>query len=398
VPDGNDKRFYVKPKNKRREALMEWLEAFPVSDPRCICFLSNEAARVTDVLQRAFNEEKETSLALKHGAWNGAIPYLRLIHCITDCDETRYAFLHRNDVMERAELDAQTSTERPRTGFEVIADKWNDPSFNPETKISSCHDDFKVVYDLSHLKIAHITPADSLGIRNRLSSIRSVLLRMIQNWEESGQGDGGRSRLLDTEEVVDQVTRGEEVPSEISTHSEICWGALEGRTQEALDNRANFLQGQPSWYLYFWELADSFQLLDSTVQRLSNEVGAADGSVTVNTESNRKKKRRHSDADSNGGDSFDTKHFNVLLERLADGGERDLEMRAEALQQEKELIDMRKKALQQEKNLAIKKRIDNLRDKIDELEVEYDKTERDIYRQIINRKRTELEELEKQLE
>ena len=56
---------------------------------------------------------------------------------------------------------------------------------------------------------------------------------------------------------------------------------------------------------------------------------------------------------------------------LADGGERDLEMRAEALQQEKELIDMRKKALQQEKNLAIQKRIDNLRDKIDELEVEF---------------------------
>jgi hypothetical protein len=42
-------------------------------------------------------------------------------------------------------------------------------------------------------------------------------------------------------------------------------------------------------------------------------------------------------------------------------------MRAEALQQEKELIDMRKKALQQEKNLAIQKRIDNMRDKIDEL-------------------------------
>jgi uncharacterized protein Yka (UPF0111/DUF47 family) len=58
---------------------------------------------------------------------------------------------------------------------------------------------------------------------------------------------------------------------------------------------------------------------------------------------------------------------------------------------------MRKKALQQEKNLAIQKRIDNLRDKIDELEVELDNTERDIYRQIINRKR-ELEELEKQLE
>jgi hypothetical protein len=136
--------------------------------------------------------------------------------------------------------------------------------------------------------------------------------------------------------------------------------------------------------LYFWELADSFQLLASTVQRLSTDVGAAGGSVAAVSSHRKDKKRRLSDVDSSNGDSFDTKHFNLLLERLADGGERDLEMR--------------EKALQQEKQLAIQKRIDVLKDKIDELEVELDKNERDVYRRIIDRKKAELQELEEQLD
>jgi hypothetical protein len=281
--------------------------------------------------------------------------------------------------MERPELDAQSSAERPRTGFDIIADKWNDPNFNPQTKISSCHDDFKRVHDLSHMKVAHITPADSLGIRNRLSSICSVLLRIIQYWEESGQGDGGRRRFVDTEEVVDIVSRGgEEAPLEIEIPDGVCWGALDGRTQEALDNRGNFLQGQPSWYLYFWELADSFQLLNSTVQRLSGSVGAADGSVASCTFSNRKKKRLFSDVDSNngGGESLDTERVSLLLERIAEGGER---------------------AIEQEEQLYIKNRIDNLKNEIDEYEIKFEENQREIYTRIINRKKAELQELEKEL-
>jgi hypothetical protein len=96
----SEKLFLMKPKNKKREALLEWLDAFPISDPNCLLFLTSEAERVADVLQRAIDEEKETSIALKHGAWSGQIPFLRLVHCITDCDVTRHAFLHRNDVME----------------------------------------------------------------------------------------------------------------------------------------------------------------------------------------------------------------------------------------------------------------------------------------------------------
>lgn len=382
-----EKLFVMKPKNKKRDALLEWLYAFPVSDTNCILFLTSEAERVADVLQRSIDEDKETAIALKHGAWSGRIPFLRLLHCITDCDVTRHAFLHRNDVMERAELDAQNSPERPRTGYEVIADRWNDPNFNPQSKLSSCHEDFRVEFDLSHLKVAHIAPADALGMKKRLSSIRSVLLRMITAWEQSGQGDGGRRNFLDSEEAIDQFGNGGDVPIAIAISSEgnVPFGGLEGRTQEALDNRANYLGSHPSWYLYFWELSDTFQLLDSAVQRIANAVGAADGSAVLSeTASSRKKKRRLSEDLESNNDSLDTERFSVVLERIAESGEKDL--------------DMREKALLQEKQLAIQKRIDELKDKIDDLEVKLDEEDKEVYRRIINRKKAELEDLESQLE
>jgi hypothetical protein len=60
---------------------------------------------------------------------------------------------------------------------------------------------------------------------------------MIQNLEESVEGDDGRRRFMDTKEVIDQVASGEEVPGGISIDGKICWGALEcWRTPEALDN------------------------------------------------------------------------------------------------------------------------------------------------------------------
>jgi hypothetical protein len=38
----------------------------------------------------------------------------------------------------------------------------------------------------------------------------------------------------------------------------------------ALQNQAVFLNGRPSYLLFFWEVADSRQLLPSSVQRLTS--------------------------------------------------------------------------------------------------------------------------------
>ena len=55
-------------------------------------------------------------------------------------------------------------------------------------------------------------------------------------------------------------------------------GCLSGRPSRALQSCAAFLNGRPSYLLYFWEVADSHQLLVSSLQRLSSSTGATDAS------------------------------------------------------------------------------------------------------------------------
>jgi hypothetical protein len=47
-------------------------------------------------------------------------------------------------------------------------------------------------------------------------------------------------------------------------------GSLVERPARALHTRAAFLNGRPSYLLYFWEVTDRHQLLQSDLQRLSD--------------------------------------------------------------------------------------------------------------------------------
>jgi hypothetical protein len=90
----------------------------------------------------------------QHARWRGNMPYLRLIMCIVVNDNIRNAYLHRGDAMSRTELDAQNSDDvREPTVYEMIADKWNDESFNPTVPVSSVHEDFKQEILASHDKV-----------------------------------------------------------------------------------------------------------------------------------------------------------------------------------------------------------------------------------------------------
>jgi cell pole-organizing protein PopZ len=77
------------------------------------------------------------------------------------------------------------------------------------------------------------------------------LNRIITNWEQSGQGDSGH------------------LP-ENGEH-----GNLQNRPATALDCRASFLgDGYPSYLLVLWEIADTHQILQHTLQRLAVGVGS----------------------------------------------------------------------------------------------------------------------------
>ncbi|KAI2512647.1 hypothetical protein MHU86_1866 [Fragilaria crotonensis] len=122
------------------------------------------------------------------------------------------------------------------------------------------------------------------------TSMRCKLLTIIRNWEASGQGDGGMDREQDgegDEQVLDdyggldrgQQDGGDEEDDNNETSSMAqAFVSLRQRPARALDNRAAFLRGMPSYILYYWEVAESQQLLSSCLQRLSNHANASDAS------------------------------------------------------------------------------------------------------------------------
>ncbi len=61
------KHFMIRQRNKFREVLLELLNKWPVENANCVMFLSAEANRVEMLLQAAFDEGRETALAMDHG-------------------------------------------------------------------------------------------------------------------------------------------------------------------------------------------------------------------------------------------------------------------------------------------------------------------------------------------
>jgi hypothetical protein len=154
---------------------------------------------------------------------------------------------------------------------------WNSRDFNPTAPASHCHTDFATCIDCSYHLVADLTPATPQKIEDIFTSIRSDLLRIITRWEQSGQGEGGVDADDAPAEDEDAAADDNDV---MSNEEPRHMGALTGRPARALNMRYSFLNGKPSYLLYYWEVADTHQLLVSSLQRLNNATGATDGSST----------------------------------------------------------------------------------------------------------------------
>lgn len=324
------------------------------------------------------------------------IPYLRLLHCITDLDNVRRVFLRRNEVMDRSELDAQGAESAPPNGYDLIAEAWNDPTFDPWTVPSRCARSFNQPIQLLYSSVANMTPADGVKVKNVISTIRANLLRTIQNWEDSGQGDCGRRRQESNDED-DELAGGQSVlsdstPTVPQTIYRKAFGSLDSRPQEALDSRENFLNGLPTWYLYFWEQADKFQLLSSCLQRLPEETSPLDGGQVISEpglSARSKKKRKH---ESEGRDGESDKYgstlddIKVLLTDIAGSSKEEQEHNR----------NMTEKQMKQGMRMFLLQQINDLHTKIENAEEKYHTTKDDFYRLVSERNKARLKELEEE--
>ena len=155
--------------------------------------------------------------------------------------------------------------------------------------------------DCSYNPVQALAPATPERVEDIFVSMRAHLLRIITRWEQSGQGEGGQENE-DAKEAADQDDAASLTTSIATTADgnspDKTIGALSGRSARALQSRAAFLNGRPSYLLYFWAIADQHQLLQSSLQRLNNGTGASDASCapSASSTSNRRGQRRAHDS------------------------------------------------------------------------------------------------------
>jgi hypothetical protein len=189
--------------------------------------------------------------------------------------------------------------------FEVISELWNCSEFNPVAPPSDCHFDFQVATDCSYNLVKSLAPATPEKVEDIFVSMRAHLLRIITRWEQSGQGEGGRenedAEEPDQDDAASFATSIATQPAVDGNSPDKAIGSLLGRPARALQSRAAFLNGRPSYLLYFWEIADQHQLLQSSLQRLNNGTGASDASSapSANSMSNSNRRRRSHDSSEN---------------------------------------------------------------------------------------------------
>ena len=87
-------------------------------------------------------------------------------------------------------MDQRNSSERPETVCVVIVKRWNGVDFNPML-VMDCHDKFAAAIDVRFESVKNMTPVNANNIEDHLTLLCTNLIRVIQNWEWSGQGEGG---------------------------------------------------------------------------------------------------------------------------------------------------------------------------------------------------------------
>jgi hypothetical protein len=166
-------------------------------------------------------------------------------------------------------VENRNSHVRDKTVWELIADLWNDPTFEPRTEgnLSDLHIDFAEPIDLRFEKVASMNPANPKLVQGKFSAMITELTRIIANWERSGQGEGGFYANEDLDEPLEK-----EHP---------LFGSLDGRERASLDLRCNFCEDHQTYLLYLWHILDRHQLLQTSLNALPDDVAAADGGESV---------------------------------------------------------------------------------------------------------------------
>ena len=231
--------------------------------------VSNFKRFVKNVMDAAGSSDND---AEKYMNFHGMVRILCMIHYLVKNDDARIALSKIYDSLDCSELlDTKKNPETARvSGWQVIADHFNDPNFNPRsTAYPLLHKSFKASICLSHAEVVKHGPIDATKVKDKFSEMRCKLAIIKTNHDASGQGEGSL------------------------TNNEIAAGSEEGTLPSVgnFDNRANFLRMESPTLLYLWEKSIDFDLFGNLMQKISDNV-ALGVEVHAICDSGGKKKRK----------------------------------------------------------------------------------------------------------
>jgi hypothetical protein len=284
-----EKRFKRHDKQKASmNAARTWLIHHPVTNQKDVLFLQAEEEKFFSILDMARIESRTIASTKASAGTSGIVltrtAVLRLIHCIIE-DNVRETFLRRHDLLQRDGLDARNAPGRPPTWNQLIANKFNDPNFQAVTEVfSELHSDFGEEISINRSDCPNnITPEQvDFWVTDR----KSKLLTVQRRYHLFGNGEGSRQRDIGSDNASNTGDGDDED---------------DGDNLEYLpDNRAAFLQTEGSTILYQWEMFEKYNILDSLLSVLPNDLGVSsntlldfDGDTTGSAR--RKRRRRQND-------------------------------------------------------------------------------------------------------
>ena len=256
---------------------LAWLIQHALFDENDTTFIKQRLQQFLDTYHKA-KDAKNTPVEREQ--WSGMIPYLRLIHCITDFDEIKEAFHESFTVLSREELDGRNNPDTMRADcWALAAEKWNNYDYNVlSTPYTDLHDDFVAPIDLSFSNVANMGTLTADKAKSKFYKIKNDLILVKCNWEMSGNGDGTMVRNVDKNDL----------------------DAEEIEIFNANDKR-NFLHGRSPAVLYLWEKAKEHSLLHSVCQQLDPAIGfdSCDRSSEDTRQSKKRKAKNVNDGEDN---------------------------------------------------------------------------------------------------
>ena len=187
---------------------------------------------------------------------------MRLIHALVDHDALKSKFLNRLNLPAGHSSIKNQQQAHATDVWHLLAEKWNDKNFAPETvSLPALHTEFAFLDVILHADVEDLLPATAEKVEDKWSLMILEMNRCIANWQKSDQGEGG----------IDDADNA----------SDIEFGSLENRSQQALASRHNFFRDRQLYLLYLWEMLHQHGLLGSALQKLNSTVSATNGSNGV---------------------------------------------------------------------------------------------------------------------